>query len=226
MKIYNLQSITTDDFIGKRSKDELPFECEWCKKIFMVKIRFLKYKLKTPSDKKSFKYCSKKCFQKSHTLLVNKNCGICEKEIMVKLKEFKKSKSGLNFCSHSCAAKYNNAHKTKGTRRSKLEIWIEEQLKILYPKLEIIFGGKKTINSELDIYIPSLKLAFEINGPLHFKNIYGEKKFASIKANDIFKIQACLENKIELIVIDVSNQSYFNEKTSEKYFNIIKNAIN
>ena len=67
--------------------------------------------------------------------------------------EYKKSKSGNNFCSKSCATKYNNAHKTKGTRVSKLELYIQSQLLKLYPNLLFLFNDRTAINSELDIYI-------------------------------------------------------------------------
>ena len=130
----------------------------------------------------------------------------------------KKSKSGNLFCSKSCSTKYNNENKKSGSRRSKLEMWIEEQLKNKY-EFEIIFNGKDTINSELDIYIPSLKLAFELNGIFHYEPIYGDEKLKTIKNNDNKKFQACLERKIELCVIDTT------KKNDKKYLEIINTII-
>ena len=80
----------------------------------------------------------------------------------------------------SCAATYNNKNKTHGTRRSKLECFIEKKLSELYPDLTIHYNQKDTINSELDIYIPSFKLAFELNGIFHYEPIYGEEKLNQI----------------------------------------------
>lgn len=108
-----------------------------------------------------------------------------------------------HFCSSSCAATYNNQHKAKGTRVSKLECWLHEQLPLLYPSLEFHFNQKDAINSELDIYIPSLKLAFELNGIFHYEVIYGPEKLAQIQNNDSRKIQACLERGIEICTVDV-----------------------
>ena len=77
------------------------------------------------------------------------------------------------------------------------------------------------IDAELDIYIPSLNLAFELNGIFHYEPIFGEKKLNSTKNNDKRKFQACLEKNIELCIIDTSTQKYFKENTSKIYLDII-----
>lgn len=129
------------------------------------------------------------------------------------------------FCTKSCAVTYNNTHKQIGTRISKLEIWLKEQLTIQYPNLEIHYNRKDAINSELDIYIPSLKLAFELNGIFHYEPIYGQEKLQKIQNNDDRKFQACLERGIELCIIDTSSLKYFKLKNIEKYKNIIFSII-
>lgn len=129
------------------------------------------------------------------------------------------------FCNHSCSATYNNTHKTKGYRRSKLEIYIENQLKLIFPDIIFEFNQKGAINSELDIYIPSLKLAFELNGIFHYEPIYGADKLSQIQNNDNRKFQACLERGIELCIIDTSTYSYFKEQTAKKYLEIVLNII-
>lgn len=184
----------------------------------------------TPQKKYGFKvgrinciYCCNKCKYKHCKVKVR--CTGCNKEIIKRKTEIKKSKSGNSFCSRSCSTTYNNKNKTNGTRRSKLEKYIEEQLTILYPNLEIIFNDKETISSELDIYIPSLKLAFELNGIFHYEPIYGEDKLNQIQNNDERKFQLCLKHGIELCIIDTSNQKYFKPKTSNKYLDIIIRII-
>lgn len=130
------------------------------------------------------------------------------------------------FCSQSCSATYHNTHKTKGIRRSKLEAWLEIQLNQLFPDLEIHYCRKDAINSELDIYFPSLKLAFELNGIFHYEPIYGQDKLSQIQNNDDRKFQACLEQGIELCILDVSKQGQFKEKTCFGYLEIICKIIN
>ena len=168
-------------------------------------------------------YCSKSC---RHQHSKNKklvSCLNCDKKFYKSSAELIKHPN--SFCSHSCSAIYNNTHKTKGCRRSKLEIYLEEQLPKIYPDLDFLFNDKTTINSELDIYIPSLKLAFELNGIFHYEPIYGQDKLNQIKNNDQRKYQACIEHNIELCIIDSSGLKYFKIYTAKKYLDIITNII-
>jgi len=203
----------------------LPFKCSICGDIFHLQRRYYTYYLKHDS-KSTFKYCSKSCSDIGLYTRKKINCNNCGKEFMKEIKEIKKSKSGNHFCSKSCAATYNNTHKKHGTRKSKLENWLEIQLIESYPELEIHFNRKDTINSELDIYIPTLKLAFELNGLFHYEPIFGNDKLQKIQNNDNRKFQACLEQGIELCIIDSSQQKYFKEQTSKKYLDVIINLIN
>ena len=82
-------------------------------------------------------------------------------------------------------------------------------MSIQYPNLEIHYNRKDAINSELDIYIPELELAFELNGIFHYEPIYGAEKLQQIQNNDDRKFQACLEKGISLCIIDTSSLKYF-----------------
>lgn len=106
-----------------------------------------------------------------------------------------------------------------------MEIFIKEALTGEFPNLEIHYNRKDTINSELDIYIPSFKLAIELNGIFHYEPIYGAEKLSKIQNNDTRKIQACIERGIEFCIIDVSNIKYFKIESSLKILDIIKRLI-
>jgi len=219
-------AINTPDFINYitslKSGSIVSLECPHCHSFFDIKKNIIQSKFGNHNKNKTI-YCSHKCATLSKITSQNVNCKQCNSIFSKTNKQIIKYPN--HFCSRSCAAIYNNTHKTKGNRKSKLEIWLEKQLTIMYPNLEFIFNGKETINSELDIYIPSLQLAFELNGIFHYEPIYGSDKLAAIQNNDNRKFQACLEQNIELVIIDSSGQKYFKPSSSEKYLQIIKQII-
>ncbi len=222
MKNNCLITISVSD--KRKSNEKIPFECQKCKKTFKRNWNHVKWVLKHYPECGYFNSCSRNCQYESMKTGKIFNCKHCGKEVYRSKHDFNEKNN--HFCSQSCACSYNNTHKSTGYRRSKLEIWIENKLTLLYPNLEIHFNKKEAISSELDIYIPSLKLAFELNGIFHYEPIFGQDKLNKIQNNDGRKFQACLERGIELCIIDTSNQTYFKEKTSQKYLDIISNIIN
>ncbi len=150
-------------------------------------------------------------------------CKNCEKSVFRKNSSVKNDKN--IFCSKSCSATYNNTHKTKGTRVSKLQMYLHKNLYQTYPCLEFNFNKITQINAQLDIYIPKLKLAFQINGIFHYQPIYGKDKLEITKNNDNRKFQACMQNGISLCIVDSSQQKYFKEQSAKKYLKIITEII-
>jgi len=194
--------------------------CKFCQVTFTVENKEI--------NRGNGQFCSLSCSTASFRSRqghgnIRTTCSNCS---VVFSKAKSQCKSQNNFCSRSCAVTYNNKHKTHGNRRSKLEKWLEEQLTVLYPDLEIHFNKKDAIGSELDIYIPSLRLAFELNGIFHYEPIYGSVKLGQIQNNDISKSKLCHDAQIDLCVIDTSAQKYVKPKTSQKYLDIITSIIN
>lgn len=221
---------TEEEYANTKATGKLKLECYECGEVFLKKKNLIQLILRDYTSKKGINYgtggrfCSHECDVKSRltfTTIVCKQCGKERLKSGIQLKKFPNS-----FCSKSCAASYNNTHKKHGTRKSKLETWLEQQLTPLYPDLEFHFNRKDAINSELDIYIPSLKLAFELNGLFHYEPIFGEEKLKKIQNNDQRKFQACLEKGIELCLIDVSTVTYFKLDRIKKYLTGICEIIN
>lgn len=207
----------------KKRNDLISLSCHVCGTSFTRRKKEVQ-----DSYRKGIQYvcCSSLCGARSNSLNnIKTTCLTCQKEITKRPCDIKDTKYNRTFCSSSCAAKYNNTHKTTGNRRSRLEQWLEQQLKETYPTLAIEFNQKTKINSELDIYIPILNLAFELNGIFHYEPIYGKEKLAQIQSNDTRKFQACLEQNIELCIINTCNQKRVNPKTSAKYLKIITDII-
>lgn len=213
---------TDEEFQNTKSRQPLPLRCLHCTQTFHRTKHEIQMS-RLPSQQMTYDFCSNKCQRDHESPPVIVSCAQCHKTFRKSPSAILKSKH--HFCSQSCAAKWNNAHKTKGTRISKLEVWLSKQLPSLYPSIEFHFNRKDAINGELDIFIPSLKLAFELNGIFHYEPIYGPEKLESIRTNDHRKMLACAERGIELCLIDVSNQTYFKERSSTKFLDIIQNII-
>ena len=212
------------DFDSCKPSEKLPCECYHCCNTFYAMKKNINHEINHPRGR--IKFCSRKCLALTKEIKRNIICSNCMVEMVKRPSEINSSKSGNYFCCQSCAATFNNKNKTTGNRRSKLEIWLEEQLILTYPNLPIDFNKKSAIGSELDIYIPSLNIAFELNGIFHYEPIYGTNKLNQIQSNDISKSKACYDNKIDLCIIDTSTQSYFKPLTSQKYLDIIIKIIN
>lgn len=214
---------TKEEYENSKFKDKLPCQCYQCDKTFFTTKHQIFRALNSKSNVK-VKFCSQRCSNINKNKKINVECLQCNKNFVKKNVEIQRTKN-KNFCSRSCSATYNNKNKTYGMRRSKLEIYLEEQLTILYPQLHIDYNKKEAINSELDIYIPSLGLAFELNGIFHYEPIYGDEKLSKIQNNDHRKFQACIEKNISLCIIDVSKETYFKKEKGKKYLNIISEIM-
>lgn len=213
---------TQEEYNNTKSNDKLPCQCYQCGKPILIYKKLIKQELKHKRGR--VKFCSSLCKEKyneSAKELIN--CKNCNTKFYKTPSEIKRTTN--HFCSRSCSATYNNKHKKFGIRRSKLEAWLEEQLAELYPDLDIRFNDCEAIGSELDIYIPSLNLAFEINGIFHYKPIFGRNKLERIQENDQNKYKACLDNEIDLCIIDASGLKYFKERNAQKYLDIITDII-
>lgn len=186
-------------------------KCEQCNTEF--------YKTAHEQRRTKRDFCSKDCWNLYQNIQQEVECKKCNKLFLKLPNQINKTKN--NFCSKSCAASYNNTHKTYGTRRAKLEVFLEEQIKEHYPDLELICNQKTAIESELDFYFPQLRFAIELNGITHYEPIYGADKFEKIQNNDKRKVIACYEKGIELAVVDTSSCSYLSANNKEKYKNVI-----
>jgi hypothetical protein len=212
--------ITQEQFNKHKNKDLIPLECIVCNTIFH---RQKSYLIRSTARGRSNDYCSNECWHKKTNIRQEVQCLNCGKEFKKQLNQVKKFPN--HFCCHSCSATYQNTHKTYGTRRSKLEIYLEEQIEIYYPQLGCLYNNKETIGSELDFYFPTLKLAIELNGILHYEPIYGQNKFNQIQNNDEQKSIKCHELGIEFCIIDSSKCKYLTQERKDEFWNIIDNIL-
>ena len=219
---YRVTPLYSNLEFGKaKSRDLLPLQCAKCHKTFYLTKKAVLISGK-PGRRETGEYCSRSCCNSDNETLVELECNQCGVKFN---RELYRVRHGNQFCSSSCSARYNNTHKKHGTRVSKLEVWLQSKLTQGYQELEFHFNQKSAINSELDIYIPSMRLAFELNGIFHYEPIYGVEKLGSIQSNDQRKFQACLEQGIELCIIDVSQMVHFKEKRAIRFLEVIQRVI-
>lgn len=227
-----------------RIRDKVvPLECMNCGGVFFKRKMDVQETIKNTDG--GCKYCSVNCSGMAHRKpkkekipFVSKKitciCGFCKKSFIVYPSQLSMTRKSLRkspdlvFCSVSCGGKFywkEKFSKVKKTNRSNLERYIESKLKIDFPDLEIKFNEKQLIyRAELDIYFPTLKLAFEFNGPAHYEPIFGQKELDKRQANDKRKSRECLIRGINLVIFDV-RKPRFNHIVGDSYYLIIKDYI-
>ena len=209
----NIQYNNCKNCKGKQLEYQIPCICNYCSKTI--------YKQK--SLIKDNNYCNTTCYGNFYNRTEQVICKGCGINFPKKRSNILKSKN--HFHTTSCANMYNNLHR-KTKNRSKLEIIIQDSLVILFPNLDIQYNNRKEIGYELDIYIPSLKLAFEINGIRHYSPINGKERLDKVKITDETKILECKNRNIDLTVINSSKQNLVTIDNSQEYLKIILDKIN
>ena len=221
MYTYQYYRDNPTEYAVYKHKDLIPLDCSACKVRYYKIKRLARHYILYETIKEQ--YCSKECQNKGQVTAVTEPCANCDIPVIRTLTERKKI---INvFCGHSCAAQYNNKHKKHGIRRSKLELFLEQELSNSYPSLNIISNDRVTVGTELDFYFPELRFAIELNGPTHYEPIYGNDKFEKVLAKDKQKMIKCYEMGIELMVIDVSRVAHMNEARKQYFLGIVSTQL-
>lgn len=191
--------------------------------------RVLKYKSQIVSGNI---FCNSKCsgifnaetIRNKLQKQVKRKCENCNLEISVTQSSLFNRETRLyhkhKFCSRKCNGIYlanqklgiHDPSNTYTKNRSSLEEFLEEKIRRNLPYLEIDLNNRSLIDGyELDIYIPEIKLAIEVNGICHFKKVYKNQKLEKMQQKDKYKIEKCKKLGIELIVIPFIKRLYLKE---------------
>lgn len=123
----------------------------------------------------------------------------------------------------------------KSRNKSSAEYFIKKDLIHCFPNKKVRHGERpiKYINGsflELDLQIPELKFAIEVQGPTHYEKDNPYKNFDAVKEKDLFKIKWCKDNGIKLMHIkwDSYMKTLYKmpeNRRKEKFTDIIQNFL-
>lgn len=134
-------------------------------------------------------------------------CTNCSKIIQRKLKTVEKQK--YFYCNKKCQATYANKTYNRAGRFGKNRSKAEDDLALIisteFPDLKIVKNDRSTISGglELDLWIPSLKIAIELNGPCHYIPLFGEEELEKTLFKDSFKKSECQKLSIHFFIINI-----------------------
>lgn len=211
---------TEQEILNLKYNEYLKIQCPSCSEVFpKLKKEYTRCVKNNPNH---MFYCSSRCTGKSQSRSKTVPCLECETTFTKTAAEIKKTKK--HFCSRKCHMTYCNKNKLTGVTRSRVELKLEERLSKDLPELEVIYSDR-SLGLELDIFIPTKQLAFEIQGIFHYEPIFGEEKLAYIQANDERKRTLCKNAEINLIEIDISKYKYITEDRFEKIYSQILSEL-
>jgi hypothetical protein len=194
-----------------KNTDKVPLECKQCNKIFLKDVFIIKGILNGTREATG-EFCSITCCAINRKNKIEVMCKQCSKLFLKLPSQIKKHPN--NFCSSSCAAIYNNKNKTTGFRKSSWEDYLVELIKEDFPDIKIEQSVRNLLPSglEIDIFLPELNLAIELNGLTHYFPIYGQEKFLKIQNNDSIKQLEIQQHGINLIVSNITHlKNYINK---------------
>lgn len=105
----------------------------------------------------------------------------------------------------------------KGNRSLAEQLCID-LLRTHFKKLEVLPNDRTAIKRELDIYLPTLRVAIEVDGIFHQRKVFSEEAFEATKRNDLKKDIKCKEVGITLFRIALPEDS-------RTYYDFLKKDI-
>lgn len=187
-------------YFGKLRNNKKEITCLNCKKIFF----------RNPCNiVNNNQFCSRKChaiysgFSNKEIVL----CNECKSSIIRSINRNKNYK--YHFCNNSCKAKFANRTYNRAARfgknKSKGETILRDMILKDFPKLIIKENDRLTIPGglEIDLFLPDLKIAIELNGPCHYIPIFGAEALEKTKNKDGFKLQFLQKSKIKFFIVNI-----------------------
>lgn len=215
--------IDSEQLRETKSRDKVPLMCALCQGVFFKPKNEIQRVIKG-NYHGSCDFCSRKCTMDSRKKREFVKCTECNASFEKTLGRI----TNNNFCSQHCHGVFYQKNKKTGFRQSKAELFLIQLISSEFPNLRIEESNRKFIGLELDILIPDIKTAIEINGIVHFLPIYGSDKLNRIQVNDQNKEKLIKEKSFQLISLDISKlktEKEMNAFLLEYFHNNLKEVI-
>ena len=221
------------EFKKAKSTDFLPLECSRCSSTFYQRKstveRAIGYIVGLNNSRKTLEFCSPKC---SDNRVTNKAeiythvCTTCQTE-------FQSDRKDSKFCGRQCKGKHDIGRNRKISKnRSKAEAYLFNRIRHEFPEIALLANDRAFLEGglEIDIFLPELSLAIEVNGPFHYRPIYGEERLERAQHNDQLKKENLENRSVELLSLDISGPEHKSWKASKIHLealfqNIIKPLV-
>ena len=208
---------TENEFNNAKSDDLLKLKCEQCGKFFYKPKKEIKHSLEHP-ERNRCRFCSQECVTNN----IRKECHVvtcvnCGKEIEISNSEYKRSKTKNFFCSHTCAAIYNNKkriiteeQKRKTSESLKRDCVEQENIDVKKITKKIVFSDLS--DEEFKQIIESCKTWYDVKEKFGYKNVVPTKSRKSI-------IKRCEKLEIKYLF----GRKDTSKKTKKEMFDTRKN---
>ena len=164
---------------------------------------------------KTRKFCSHTCRLKSEKRVGEKDCLQCGKPFKVQLSTARWQRA--KYCCLACKilAEIKNPPSYKSGKRGEesgrrsgqsKDEWLSAIL-LQKNKIEAEPQNRSELNGlEIDLWIEHLNIGIELNGPVHYRPIFGLERLSQAQLSDRRKRQRALERGILILTLDVSQR--------------------
>lgn len=190
------------------------------------------------------KFCSQSCAatynnqrkikkikpSKKNNPQIQRDVKCCQCKLPITRSSKNKTKHDKEFCSKSCRMKYFNIHfkinSGSSINKSFPEEYLSDKISSQFTSLEIQKNNRIFLKCgyEIDILMPSINLAIEVNGPVHYMPIFGEDKLNLTQYKDAVKYAELNSRGVSFLIVDVS-MSISKKRMAIYLDNILKDQI-
>lgn len=157
------------------------------------------FRAEVPRRKKPGRYCSLACTRLARRKRTIRTCAVCLKPYHVRPWEVASKRKVA--CSRQCASRIGSSQ-----TETLLGTYIECLGCTFIRNDRTILDGL-----EIDIVLPDHKIAIEVNGPTHYRPIYGKAKYDRTRSNDVKKKELLRRLGFTMLCVSTDSPNPFSD---------------